>query len=49
MSGHVFFNDRWPGFDDGLYTGARLLDILAKTDKNLDELLQKSPREFCHT
>ena len=25
MSGHLFFNDRWPGFDDGLYAGARLL------------------------
>ncbi|MFN8837598.1 MAG: phosphomannomutase/phosphoglucomutase, partial [Burkholderiales bacterium] len=31
MSGHVFFNDRWYGFDDGLYTGARLLEILART------------------
>jgi phosphomannomutase/phosphoglucomutase len=30
MSGHVFFNDRWYGFDDGLYTGARLLEILAR-------------------
>jgi phosphomannomutase/phosphoglucomutase len=31
MSGHVFFNDRWYGFDDGLYTGARLLEILSRT------------------
>ena len=31
MSGHVFFKDRWYGFDDGLYTGARLLEILART------------------
>jgi phosphomannomutase / phosphoglucomutase len=31
MSGHVFFKDRWYGFDDGLYTGARLLEILTKT------------------
>jgi len=30
MSGHVFFKERWYGFDDGLYTGARLLEILAK-------------------
>lgn len=29
MSGHVFFKERWFGFDDGLYTGARLLEILA--------------------
>ena len=30
MSGHLFFNDRWPGFDDGLYSGARLLEILSR-------------------
>ena len=30
MSGHVFFNDRWYGFDDGVYTAARLLEILAR-------------------
>ncbi len=31
MSGHIFFNDRWFGFDDGLYTAARLLEILSRT------------------
>ena len=31
MSGHVFFKERWYGFDDGLYTGARLLEILSTT------------------
>jgi len=30
MSGHIFFKDRWYGFDDGLYAGARLLEILTK-------------------
>ena len=31
MSGHLFFNDgRWPGFDDGVYAGARLLEILSR-------------------
>jgi phosphomannomutase / phosphoglucomutase len=30
MSGHVFFKDRWYGFDDGLYTGARLLELLSR-------------------
>ena len=35
MSGHVFFKERWYGFDDGLYTGARLLEILsARPDAN---------------
>lgn len=33
MSGHIFFNDRWYGFDDGLYTGARLLEILSRHAK----------------
>ena len=32
MSGHVFFKERWYGFDDGLYAGARLLEILSTTD-----------------
>ncbi len=31
MSGHIFFNDRWFGFDDGLYTAARLGEILSRT------------------
>lgn len=30
MSGHIFFKDRWYGFDDGLYSGARMLEILTK-------------------
>lgn len=30
MSGHVFFKERWYGFDDGLYAGARLLEILSR-------------------
>jgi phosphomannomutase/phosphoglucomutase len=32
MSGHVFFKERWYGFDDGLYTGARLLEILSRVE-----------------
>ncbi|HEY9278758.1 MAG TPA: phosphomannomutase/phosphoglucomutase [Eoetvoesiella sp.] len=32
MSGHTFFKERWFGFDDGLYTGARLLEILSRCD-----------------
>ncbi|CAB3830562.1 phosphomannomutase/phosphoglucomutase [Achromobacter piechaudii] len=30
MSGHIFFKERWYGFDDGLYTGARLLEIVSR-------------------
>lgn len=38
MSGHIFFNDRWPGFDDGIYAGARMLEIIANSDdKNIFE------------
>ncbi len=33
MSGHVFFKERWYGFDDGLYAGARLLEILSKVSR----------------
>ena len=29
MSGHIFFQERWLGFDDGLYTAARLLEVIA--------------------
>ena len=40
LSGHVYFRDRWPGFDSGLYAGLRMLEILSKTDKTVDELLE---------
>jgi hypothetical protein len=30
MSGHTFFGERWYGFDDGMYAGARLLEILSR-------------------
>ncbi len=39
LSGHVYFRDRWPGFDSGLYAGLRLLEILSKTKKKVAELL----------
>ncbi|MBX9597929.1 MAG: phosphomannomutase/phosphoglucomutase [Burkholderiales bacterium] len=42
MSGHIFFNDRWYGTDDGVYAGARLLEILAQVD-NPSELLNALP------
>ncbi len=32
MSGHIFFKERWFGFDDGLYAGARMLEILSQFD-----------------
>jgi phosphomannomutase/phosphoglucomutase len=43
MSGHVFFKERWFGFDDGLYTGARLLEILSR-DANPSAVLEALPQ-----
>ena len=43
MSGHIFFNDRWYGFDDAIYTGARLLEIISKTDKTCSNIFDELP------
>jgi phosphomannomutase/phosphoglucomutase len=43
MSGHVFFNDHWYGFDDGLYAAVRLLHILAKDTRNASEVFADLP------
>ncbi len=43
MSGHIFFKDRWHGFDDALYTGARLLEIISKTSKTCAEIFSEFP------
>ncbi|MEO6021972.1 MAG: phosphomannomutase/phosphoglucomutase [Burkholderiales bacterium] len=42
MSGHIFFKERWFGFDDGLYAGARLLEILSR-EKNSNAVLNELP------
>lgn len=46
MSGHMFFKDRFFGFDDGIYASCRLLEILADTGKTLPELLEGVPPTF---
>jgi len=46
MSGHIFFADRFYGFDDATYAGARVLEILSKTDKPLSELLSDIPKTY---
>ncbi|OGT21592.1 MAG: phosphoglucomutase [Gammaproteobacteria bacterium RIFCSPHIGHO2_02_FULL_42_13] len=43
MSGHVFFKERWYGFDDGIYAGVRLLEILAKRTETLAEIFDAIP------
>ena len=40
LSGHVYFRDKWLGFDSGLYAGLRLLEILSNTNKKVDELIE---------
>jgi len=46
MSGHVFFKNRWFGFDDGVYAGARLLEILSREERPLSALLADVPKTF---
>ena len=43
MSGHIFFKERWYGFDDALYTAARLLEIVSKSDKSCSEIFDELP------
>jgi len=46
MSGHMFFKDRFLGFDDALYATCRLLEIMADTGFGVDELIQDLPKTF---
>ncbi len=46
MSGHMFFKDRYLGFDDALYATCRLLEIMANTGLGVDELIQDLPKTF---
>ena len=46
MSGHMFFADRYLGYDDATYASCRLLEILSRTDKPLSALLSDVPKTF---
>jgi len=46
MSGHIFFADRYFGFDDATYASCRLLEILTETGKKISELLSDVPQTF---
>jgi phosphomannomutase / phosphoglucomutase len=46
MSGHIFFKDRWFGFDDGLYTAARLLELISYANKDLNSMCNTLPQNF---
>ena len=43
MSGHIFFKERWYGFDDGLYTAARLLELLSRDSRSTQEIFASLP------
>jgi len=45
MSGHIFFKERWYGFDDGTYAGARLLEIVSRS-KDASAVLNALPTSF---
>ena len=46
MSGHLFFADRYFGYDDAIYASIRLLEILSETGKKLSDLLADVPKTF---
>ncbi len=46
MSGHIFFADRWFGFDDAVYSSARLLEIMSRSEKKLSRMLDDVPRTY---
>lgn len=46
MSGHIFFKERWFGFDDGLYSAARLLEILSADSRDADSLFASFPDDI---
>jgi len=46
MSGHIFFNDKWYGFDDGPYAAVRAAEILAKSNRSISEIFRDFPESF---
>ena len=46
MSGHIFFNDKWYGFDDGIYCGARMIEIVSNQSIESSEIFADLPNSF---
>ena len=46
MSGHIFFKDRWFGFDDAIYAGSRMLEILSEKEKNSSDIFSELPQNL---
>ena len=45
MSGHIFFKERWYGFDDGIYSAVRLCEILASTSESASAMFRRFPED----
>ena len=45
MSGHIFFKERWYGFDDGIYSAVRLCEILASTSESASAMFKRFPED----
>ena len=46
MSGHIFFNDKWYGFDDGHYSGSRIIELISDSKKSISSLNEELPSLF---
>ena len=46
MSGHIFFKERWYGFDDGIYSAARLLEILSQDKRTAEQVFAAFPNDL---
>ena len=46
LSGHVYFRDKWPGYDDGIYAGMRLIEMISNSDKPLSSYLDNLSKYY---
>jgi len=46
MSGHIFFNDKWHGFDDGHYSGVRIIEMISKENESISAMNEKLPKLY---
>ena len=46
LSGHIYFRDKWPGYDDGIYSGMRLVEMLSNSDKSFSEYVDNLPKYY---
>ena len=46
MSGHIFFNDKWHGFDDGHYSGARIIELILNNKRSISDINNDLPNLF---